>query len=422
MKYNLSTIIAAITFGLAGCSSVSSKAVDYTDGKARAGLHYSAPKVLLSVELIKYDGELSVAISEPYYEGDPNATFTLQASSGTFSDQKYDFRVDPDTRLLSTIRSESQGRLDDVLVDIAKLAGGVSTFDERGGLGSQPVLYSRIIDPMMQSECGFGKYCQLTELMEDLKFSAEPHLECWDNPDKPLCRAIEKGEPPFIIELTPLFETGPGIRNAAQSKSCNDSVCYRAPVPYELRLRIAGVTDISQIVHMPNEGPILSLKLPAGLFADAKSYVGLVDGMPVLVRTDKESEAAVAAGVPFRAVNSFFSGVSEVVQLRVDYNNDRTRLDRSNDTRDEFVTEREERIARAEALLNSTGNDDEIEDDPAIPIGRNTDERGGLGDFEADANAPIEDVSTISAPQRNEAEGGSLSQTGKLLSATISTE
>lgn len=423
MTYLNSAILAAFAFMAAGCASVSSNPINYSDGKAHAGLHYSAPKVVFAVELIKFEdeGELTVAISEPFYEGDPNATFTLKASAGLFSDQKYDFRVDPDTRLLSTIRAESRGRLDDILADLGKAAGGATTFDERGGLGGQSVLYSRIIDPMMQGNCDFGQPCMLEELMDDLRAAALPHLDCSFDPDKPLCRALENGDHLFRIDMTPLFRADPNPKSNSRKRSCRNSVCYRAPVPYEIRLRIAGVTDISQVVHLPNEGPVLSLKLPAGLFADAKSYVGLIDGMPVLVRTDRESEVAVAAGVPIRVVNSFFEGVSEVAQLRINYNSDRTSLDESNDERNAFVEERERRQAeQARAREAARLLDEEFEDDPAIPIGRTTDERGGLG-ADDPLVMPIEDVSDTTAPMRDVSGSGSVSEEGKLLSATIST-
>ena len=426
MKHSTIVAATAFVFGLMGCASVSSKAVDYTDGKARAGLHYSAPKVVFSVELIKFedDDELTVAISEPLYEGDPNATFTLKASSGLFSDQKYDFRVDPNTRLLDTIRAESEGKLDDIVEDLAGAAGGGKSFDERGGIGGGVVLYSRIIDPMMQSGCDFGQSCQLTELMDDLRTAALPHLDCSYDPEKPLCRALDNGIPLFQVDMTPLFEVGPGLRTSKRVKSCRNSVCYRAPVPYEIRLRIAGVTDISQIVHLPNEGPVLSLKLPAGLFADAKSFVGLIEGMPVLVRTDRGSEAAVAASVPLRATDAFFAGFSKVAQLRINYNTDRTRLDESNNARADFEDEDQrtddERNKRREEY--NAANEDKIESDPGIKVGsRSTDERGGLDEVSEESERQIEPVSTVTTPQRQPKGSGSTSEEGKLLSATIST-
>ena len=163
-------------FGLAGCNSVSSRPVSYASAKVGSGLQYSAPKALFSIELIEAGGDVVVSISEPFYVGDPNATFTLKASAGTFSDQIYDFHVDADTRLLSSIKSESLGRLDDILVTGAEAFGavsGYSAFNESGYLSAAPqTLYHRIIDPMMQPGCDFGTACNFTELMADLQAAA----------------------------------------------------------------------------------------------------------------------------------------------------------------------------------------------------------------------------------------------------------
>jgi uncharacterized protein (DUF2345 family) len=102
-----------------------------------------------------------------------------------------------------------------------------------------------------------------------------------------------------------------------------------------MRLRVAGVTDVSQIVQLPNKAPILNLKIPAGVFADTKAKVALYKGMPVHMRADKDSDAAVAAGVPLQVVDGFFTSASRVLALRVDYNSAEARALQSETALDE---------------------------------------------------------------------------------------
>ena len=95
--------LVSLAMTLAGCASVSSKQVSYSDGRSSPGLQYSAPKALISVELLAIGDDVAITISEPFLEGDPAATVTMKAISGAFADQDYRFVVDPDTRLLNTI-------------------------------------------------------------------------------------------------------------------------------------------------------------------------------------------------------------------------------------------------------------------------------------------------------------------------------
>jgi hypothetical protein len=138
-----------------------------------------------------------------------------------------------------------------------------------------------------------------------------------------LCAPYRNGEDLFTIKMEPLFEISQGTSNKKRANTCRKSICYRTPVPYEVRLKVAGVTDVSQVVRLPNKAPLLSLVLPAGLFAEAKSNVILKDGMPTEVKTEKGSEFAEAAGVPLKAIEGFFSGVATISPLKVDFNNNK---------------------------------------------------------------------------------------------------
>lgn len=313
---------------LAGCAAVSSKQVNYAEATGTSGLQYSAPKALMTVEVMASASDVSIAISQPFLVGDPDATFTLKATSSFFADQRYDFRVDGVTRLLWIVRSESLGRLDDALIAAAKSYGGVISsgggpIEERGGVGGDKpsLVYFRTIDPLMQEGCRFGQACNLSKLEAELKSVVASRMSCPEEAsagESPMCVPLREGGNPIRIELIPLFETGAGAA-AAKPKPCKGSICYRVPVPYELRVRVENVSDVSQIVHLPNGAPIFSYDVGAGLFSDSKAFIGLENGIPVRTRANRDNEIAAAASVPLSVTEALFKGASGVLTLRVDY-------------------------------------------------------------------------------------------------------
>ena len=330
MKFRLVSSLAASLL-IAGCAAVSSRQVDYGELTGTSGLQYSAPKALMTVEVLASTRDVSIAVSQPFLVGDPSATFTLKATSSLLADQRYDFRVDGVTRLLWIVRSESLGRLDDALIAAAKSYGGVVSsgggpVEERAGVGEdEPALiYFRTIDPFMQAGCGFGRACSLSKLEAELKEVVQSRIECSDQAsdgESPMCAPLRAGRNPFRIELIPLFEVT-AAASPSKPKPCTGSVCYRVPVPYEMRVRVENVSDVSQIVHLPNEAPIFSYKVAAGVFSDSKAFIGLENGMPVRTRANRDNEIAAAAKVPLSVTQALFQGASEVLTLRVKYTRD----------------------------------------------------------------------------------------------------
>jgi len=98
--------LCVAALGLSACQSVVSRHVDLYSGMVATGLHYSAPKAVMRVELFAIGrandrAELYLAISRPFLVGDPEATYALTASTSMLADQRYVIVVNPQTRLLS---------------------------------------------------------------------------------------------------------------------------------------------------------------------------------------------------------------------------------------------------------------------------------------------------------------------------------
>jgi len=210
----------------------------------------------------------------------------------------------------------------------------------------------------MQPGCDYGKACSMDEIERGLEGTISTVLNCGAEPESGeprLCRPIRAGDPFVSMSLTPLFDAIPArpVKKKRKLKTCSGAVCYRAPVPYELRLQVTGNTDSSQIVYLPNEAPILSMKMASGVFAGTKTHISIVDGMPTYVRGDRDSELAAASAVPLAAVNGFFAGASELLTLRVKYNEDRVEYLNSQEDLDDRRDELDEKEQAKTDAANS---------------------------------------------------------------------
>ncbi len=319
-----------LTIPLTACSAMRSDRIDISSAVNRPGVEYAAPKALLRIELVEQNGVLALEISEPILIGDPEASYVLSASSGLLANQEYRLVVEPQTRLLTYINSRSEGQADTILTNLARSLGGVgeAARDENSlGRGSRRVIFSRIVDPFAYPGCDFGVNCAFGGLAGELRTVAFGALDCGEANRREVnpCPAL-RNQDFFEISLTPLFEvaSGGGGRNSARARNdCRHSICYRAPAPYALRLRVGDHTDISEIVSFPNEAPVIGLDIPAGVFANAHARVELYQGMPARYIVDRDNELVAITLLPLDIVKAGFQAVSEVVQLRINYNTGR---------------------------------------------------------------------------------------------------
>lgn len=298
-------LLGALT--ITSCAAVRSTPLEVTSSAVGSGLHYSMPMGLLRIQLITRGDEVYLDVSEPFIIGDPNATYLLDSSSGLFANQEYRFVVDPQSRLLTYVNSSSEGQAGQILqrlVQSAAYAGGAPPL--RGVNDDQRLIYSRIINPFREPGCNFGETC------------------VFDVIGRELAAAAGKRPEDISLTLTPLFTVAAPstVRRSSRGdhRACRRSICYRAPLPYTLSVRV-GSTDLSQNISLPNEAPVLSASVPAGLFATSRARVELYQGMPARYVVDRDNELLAIAIVPFNVVNAGFTAISNVIQLRVNYRN-----------------------------------------------------------------------------------------------------
>lgn len=380
--------LAALSLA-AGCAAVRSTQVDFGGRAARDGLQYAAPKGLFRIELIARGGDIFLAVSEPIFVGDPDATYMLEASSGLLANQEYLFVVNPKTRLLSYVNSSSEGQAGQILQNLARsISGaGVASEENSAGQGPERVIYSRIVDPFALAGCDFGAVCDFRVVNEQLRAAALSHFDCAASGASGLCAQIAADPHFFRLQLDPLFddETG-GVERGASANACRRSICYRSPAPYSMSLRVGGLTDVSELVNLPNEAPIMSLSIPAGVFADSRARVEMFQGMPARYVADRDNELVAITLLPFQLVKEGFAAVGEVLQFRINYNNRRVDQLASETRRENAERQREAQLgARRTARAENEDN-------------------GLIGDrAENSASRPMEDDTGASAEPGSEA-------------------
>ena len=138
------------------------------------------------------------------------------------------------------------------------------------------------------------------------------------------------------ITIAPLFKVTRrpvSQRDVVAPDACASSICYRAPAPYLIGVKVGDITDESRLIMMPNKSPIMSMNLPGGVFASAKARVDLVHGIPAVVGISQDSELLQVVAIPLDIIKGFFQGVGEVFSLRVQYDNSSVSLLKAEEAR-----------------------------------------------------------------------------------------
>jgi hypothetical protein len=443
-------LAALLALALGACQAMRSEPVEYGAGGVANGLQYAAPKALMQVELIDRAGELILGVSQPFLVGDPEATYTLSASSGLLANRDYRFVVDPQTRLLTYLASVSEGQASKILENVARGIGGIGALPSaENTLAGERAVFSTVIDPFEFAGCEFAVACTFTKLNDTLHSHALDYFGCAGARSFPeQCQRLEGNPEYFSITLAPMFTLTRSAAKANASSAasaCSSSICYRAPAPYRLGVRVAGVTDAAQVVLLPNRAPMMSLNVPAGVFATARAHVVLAQGMPATVAVKQDNELLAITAIPITIIKGFFGAVGEVFQLRINYDSkaaevlkqDQLRHDAEDGLRQAERLRQAARIAEAAAAaavkskdpkapalqqqaraasqqardLEPTANlvRDSVGEDPNAPQAENT-LAGAGGDVDAppSSDATGEDVAdvqhaaitTLSAPRR----------------------
>ncbi len=293
--------------------------------------------------------------------GDRNARFVANVSNNWFRSARGRIVVGQNG-LLQSANLTVDGQVDEVLVGVAQ---SIVSLRAAGGGGSQLIevkgvngkecgpdgefatsgdtipapatlmpttlslsfnpVESADIDRVNQSLCGAG-FTYRIEVREMLTTSATL--------PQPINALAYPNTPP---ELTPNFETMCGLTvGGDENRRRCPGLVYRQNEPMQIDIiRFDSergertYIERSFSFSVPNGAPVDVLRYDDAMFVTRRDDVGFLDGSLVSLDFDRPSEAAVAASIPFRVVRGTTDALSELVQLRVNLENQQAALARA---------------------------------------------------------------------------------------------
>ncbi|MEM7768097.1 MAG: hypothetical protein AAF253_11505, partial [Pseudomonadota bacterium] len=265
--------------------------------------------------------------------GDTDFSYVAKLNRAIASDNKLSVTVNPSSRLLdsdSTAFSTARGA--DIATDFAR---SYTALESGGGRRTEIFIGKVVFDPLNQDavrranvaltsafqafvrqDCEFQVDQDTGELLIPGGIFAEQRLieQCLFLQyiaDDPRAIQITVSDDPGRVPLPgdPATPDVPLLEPADFRGVCNSGLCYRATAPHRLTVAVAERYIVDEILDLPNNQPPLVIRQPAGVFADQNTTIAWVDGMPMTVGVDRNSEVAGLASVPAQVVEAISEAV-----------------------------------------------------------------------------------------------------------------
>lgn len=105
--------------------------------------------------------------------------------------------------------------------------------------------------------------------------------------------------------------------NSLVTKGSIGGIYYRQPLPYEVSVSDSASNVVSRALLFPNFSPTMHLDFKKTLFATRGTQVSMTNGFVTSYGVNKPSEIAGAAAIPGQLISSLTSGITNIVQLRL---------------------------------------------------------------------------------------------------------
>lgn len=276
---------------VSACTGVSSN--PYSAEGPHAGLVYSPPKADVPLTIAATANGLTVTAGALEYVRDEAYEFQLSHVFSPF--HASEIKISAQNGLLSTVDLESDGRLDETLIEAAKSAARVPTFES--AMSSPTTIYNEkiVLDDLDEggppAVVGVFATSELQSLNDRIRgqlaargiFGGAFALHVWR--ETPLA-ADATAQPPSPDE-------------------CRVGVCYRLPVAYVVEVTFNGVAQRAKI-HAPNGSRIYVSAFDRGFFGKWITKARFENGMLVgYDRTIESSEAETLATLPAATARAF---------------------------------------------------------------------------------------------------------------------
>lgn len=282
------------------------------------GVPYSLPRVLLKATLVRDADGISIEIGQPVYVADPKQTYLLRYSRHAGSKDKLNIGIDPQTSLLTSVGGEAEDQTAQVIVAVAKVAGGLGKMEGAVEPGAErQVFYQDVFDPANQQEITALNAAINSVLTTTVKNSIAG-CAAGAKPEAAAKCPLRNGTPGGDISLDIKYEP---FALATTPDDCGIGICTREPRPAVLSVKQAGVPVGAGLFNMPNGSAVVPIDLSRASFVKATHQITLQNGLVASRESSKESEALAIANIPLDILKGIFSAPTELIQLKVNYTN-----------------------------------------------------------------------------------------------------
>ena len=334
---------------LGGCQTIATSNI--ASATNAEGVPYALPKILLEGKLIRNANGVAVVIGSPIYVADGNHSYTLAYTPSSTAEDILKIKVDNATMLLKSVNAEADDKSGEILANFAKAALVGLRGGESSGLGGEQILYSAVFDPqVLESVTSFEKglnqalsnflivstneecdaavrQAQATKLPEDRKKRAAKLLELSDDAKRKTAACQTAGfklpELQIVIEDYMPF----GGSSGSSAVDCSIGFCVRGLSPAIIKVSIKDKGLVaSQVFNMPNGSKPIAYRLGRAGFTKATYTATLRNGIIESTENTKGSELLAISKLPLDVVKGALTAVSEIVQLRVNVQNNEKAL------------------------------------------------------------------------------------------------
>lgn len=337
MSLRMLAALSACVLLLQACAGMKSEPVG-GESDGRLGIVYSLPttRIPLFVSFNEKTDRISVTAKQPLYIADENHTYRLRSIYSPSHAEAVDLKVDANG-LLTTVKFDSEGRLDEALVALARSAGVLFPESAKLDQAGEKQVFAAGLDLAELAARDTGALARLNG-----QINAALRASLGEAESAFLTRASAADGPIVTLEVARSF---PGAFAGVANEDCGAGFCYRRPVSYTIRAHFFDGTVQETLVSVPNGSPTFAAALKRGAFTKWTNEVTVENGMLVAYKyvTDG-SEFERAASLPFELVGGFIEGVTQRGKLF----NSRASLIQSEIA---LARKREERREQAGSLL-----------------------------------------------------------------------
>lgn len=296
---------------LQGCAGVATTPVGAADDVALGPVYFlPTTEIPLYVSVHPTEGWVAVSASDPIYRRG-SEPLRLMSIYSPFHAETFHPKINA-AGLLEEITYDSDGRIDEALVNLAKSAGALvpQSAPITGGAGAIDVFS----EPIDLAALATGPDGTVPEAMRSLNARINRAIASVPPPAKAKSFLARFGGRADTVTLSVerLAEDPPGGAAGKPAADCSVGFCYRLPVPYRITATFADGTVQSRPVAVPNGSRTYAAALTRGAFTKWTNKVDLDNGMLREYRYATDgSEGERLAALPFEMVGGFIAGLTQ---------------------------------------------------------------------------------------------------------------